>query len=150
MNLFRISFLLYFLKLLYGSRFYILQFKPPPPFIKGGKGVHFGKLKIDENRGGVWKFLLEKKGEVSQNGEESRNGGCQSMLKFIWRFLMMRHRKRILMCLSLTNVLQNNCVSKIRDDWHCNCFSSVDSYNSVLINCLCKQQAFYLISLSFL
>ena len=28
--------------------------------------------------------------------------------------------------------LQNNCLNKIWDDWHCNSFSSVDSYNSFI------------------
>ena len=68
----------------------------------------------------------------------SRNGpGCHIMLKFFWVFLMMLHRKKILVFVfPLLTELQNNCFHKI-DDWHCNSFHSVDSYNNY-INYSCK------------
>ena len=80
--------------------------------------------------------FARKWGGLSRNG----GGGCHIILRFFWRFLMMQHRRKSL-CVYLSfvnkNVLQNNCVNKIRDDWHCNSFNSVDSYNSC-INYSCK------------
>ena len=40
---------------------------------------------------------------------------------------------------NLQNVsLQNNCLDKICDDWHCNSFNNVESYNSrINIVCVC-------------
>ena len=84
--------------------------------------------------GGVWKFLLEKGG-----GGLSRNGGLP-----YWDFSgdsswCSIEKKYWCVYLSFVNknMLQNNCISKIGDDWDCNSFNIVDSYNSC-INYSCK------------
>ena len=74
------------------------------------------------------KWVKAKWGSLSRNGW----GICHVTLRFFWRFLVIQHMKSWYVYLSFVNehVLQNNWVNKIRDDWHCNSFNSVDSYNS--------------------
>ena len=96
----------------------VLFWLPPyfeNPFIKGwGVG----------GRGGVWLFQNWRKWKVGKWEKIS--------WKIFWRFLVMHHRKKSwCVYLSFVNrhVLQNNCLSKTWDDWHCNFFDSGHSYN---------------------
>ena len=86
--------------------------------------------------------LMEMGGRV---GGSEKGGGCclemgVAMLYwgFFWRFFMIQHKNKILMSLSfLCAKCATNCLNTIWDDWHCDSFTSLDSYNSC-INYSCK------------
>ena len=85
-------------------------------------------------------YIYNHTSDPSDRGSTFSKLGCYIILRFFLRFLMMQHRKKSLsVYLSFVNknVLQNNCVNKILDDWHCNSFSSVDIYHNC-INYSCK------------
>ena len=64
---------------------------PPPPFIKGGGGFEF--FKIDGNGGGL-KIFARKGGLGKMGGVCLEMWGCHIILRFLWRFLIMQHRKK--------------------------------------------------------
>ena len=87
---------------------------------------------------GSWKSLLKK--EENQNGRIGPEMGVLIMM-LCWGFLEDYSRcstgKNLDLSFLNKHVLQNNCLNKIWDDWHCNSFNIADSCNSC-VNYSCK------------
>lgn len=82
-----------------------------------------------ENKEGVWTFLLEKgwgkekwEGVVVYWGFSGDSSWCS-----------IGKSSRCVFFFVNKHVLRNNCLNKVWDNWHCNIFDSVDSYNVCIV-----------------